>query len=636
MCTGERIRTLLVVLLCACGGAQEGYVRVTGVTIEGNKALSKGDIVEGLRTRDPSGFIVKDYAEYDEAAIARDRDRIESFYKRHGYFSTEVTGVKVKKDPPDKAAVTFVLTEGAPTRITKVEIEGMPTRTPDGDEVVMSRLVRIKEGDIYEEEPYISTKTRLVQYLVRRGYAYAKADGRVEIDAEHHEAVVRVDVAPGPVVTMGPVEVKGLARLPDSVVRNRLAWEEGDRYDPRQIERTKGRLYQLGYLSSVNIELDHEGDPEILPMTITAHEASRHELKLGGGFALDNANLIVRPRFGYLIRGFLDPLLTLDLDARPGFVIIGQGAAGQLAGSVGASLDRNDLFFPRLHGTLGVSAEVTQLETYAARELRGRVGLDHPFLDDHLLLGFGYQMRLLDFARVSEALTPADRQRLGLPLDDEIGLKINYALGYFEQSIAYDLRDNPSDTKNGVYFELRAEESGPFSGSKFPYIKLTPEARAYVSPIAWLVVAARFRYGDTLSGEPPITQRYFSGGASNHRGFTFRRLSPMAGALTTGGNTVPIGGTTLIETGLELRFRLFRVFGNWFGVVAFADGGDVTLSRAEMNPLHLHWAAGAGLRYNTIVGPVRFDLGYRLNRFGPGEPDAGDRIAFHLSLGQAF
>ena len=108
---------------------------------------------------------------------------------------------------------------------------------------------------------------------------------------------------------------------------------------------------------------------------------------------------------------------------------------------------------------------MTTLQTYSARELRGRVGLDHPFLDDHLLIGFGYQMRLLDFASVSEALTPADRQLLGLPADDEIGLKINYALGYFEQSIAYDLRDNPSDTKNGVYFELRAEESGPFSGS---------------------------------------------------------------------------------------------------------------------------------------------------------------------------
>jgi outer membrane protein insertion porin family len=632
---GERLRTLFLALACGCGATTASAVKIAGVGLEGDTALSEGDILDGLRTHPPRGLIFKDYAEYDEVAVASDRDRIASYYQRHGYFAARVTEVKVARAGSDRVAVTFRVSEGVPTRLKEIRIEGMPARTADGDEVPLRQLVQIEEGKVYEEEPYLATKARLQRFLVRRGYAYAEVVGRVEVDPARREAVVRIDVTPGPVVTMGRVEVKGLEELPESVVRNRITWDEGDRYDPRQLERTKGRLYQLGYLSSVDIELQREGKPDVLPTVIAAHETAHHELRLGGGAALDNANLLLRPRFGYLVRGFLDPLLTLELDARPGFIVIGLGQAGQLAGSVGASLDRNDLFAPRLHGSVAVTAEVTQLQTYSARELRSKIELDRWFLDDHLLLGLGYQLRLLAFASIAEALTPADRARVGLPASTEGGLGLSYALGYLEETIAYDLRDNRLDPKNGAYFELRAEEAGPYSGSQFPYVKLTPEARGYVSPIGWLVVAARVRYGDTLSGEPPITQRFFSGGASDHRGFTFRRLSPMSSG-TIDGATVPIGGTTLIETGLELRVRLFRFLGNWVGVVAFADGGDVTLTRAEIDPTNLHWAIGGGLRYNTLVGPLRFDVGYRLNRFGPGEPDPGDRVAFHLSLGQAF
>jgi outer membrane translocation and assembly module TamA len=36
------------------------------------------------------------------------------------------------------------------------------------------------------------------------------------------------------------------------------------------------------------------------------------------------------------------------------------------------------------------------------------------------------------------------------------------------------------------------------------------------------------------------------------------------------------------------------------------------------------------------VGPVRLDVGYRLNRLDAGELRPGDRFSYHLSLGQAF
>ena len=56
----------------------------------------------------------------------------------------------------------------------------------------------------------------------------------------------------------------------------------------------------------------------------------------------------------------------------------------------------------------------------------------------------------------------------------------------------------------------------------------------------------------------------------------------------------------------------------------------------KINLGNLHWAAGLGLRLHTIVGPVRADFGYRLNRTGGMNPDPDSTWAFHFSLGEAF
>jgi outer membrane translocation and assembly module TamA len=143
------------------------------------------------------------------------------------------------------------------------------------------------------------------------------------------------------------------------------------------------------------------------------------------------------------------------------------------------------------------------------------------------------------------------------------------------------------------------------------------------------------RYG-IAAGDLPITQRFFSGGANDHRGFTYRRLAPMSFGTDLNGRRMPIGGDAMFETSLETRIDLFRLFGNWVGLVPFLDGGDVTNLPIQPDVTYLHWAAGLGLRYRTVVGPIRFDVGYRLNRYGEAEPDPGARFAFHLSMGQAF
>ena len=365
-------------------------------------------------------------------------------------------------------------------------------------------------------------------------------------------------------------------------------------------------------------------------------EAVRHELSLGLGLAVDDANLVVRPRAGYRWRPLFDPLLTLDLDLRPGVVVYGQGDDGNLAGDVALSAERHDTLFPRLRASGTLNAEVVQMETYSARGAGVRVGVDRPFLRDRLLAGLGWRYRVLDFIRVSPALSDADREIMAIPPESYIpGWGVEYKLGFFEQSLALDLRDDPIDAHRGFYAELRLEEAGVFSASEFTYFRLTPEVRGYWAPWHRLVFAARARHGTAFGSQLPLTQRYFSGGSSSHRGFTYHRLAPMSAGESEAGRTVPLGGNRLTETGAEVRFDAFHLLKNWLGFAAFLDGGDVTIDRIP-DPGNLHWAAGLGLRYQTLVGPLRFDVGYRLNRYGPGEPDPGDRLAFHLSLGEAF
>jgi len=115
-------------------------------------------------------------------------------------------------------------------------------------------------------------------------------------------------------------------------------------------------------------------------------------------------------------------------------------------------------------------------------------------------------------------------------------------------------------------------------------------------------------------------------------------------------DTARIGGDQdFLGTG-EVRFRVGHLFKYPFGVVGFVDAGDVVCDAGvhgcnpggKLDFSNLHWAAGGGIRWTPVIS-VRLDIGYRLNRVGVGEPPDGTshepffkRIAFHVSLGQAF
>jgi outer membrane protein insertion porin family len=79
----------------------------------------------------------------------------------------------------------------------------------------------------------------------------------------------------------------------------------------------------------------------------------------------------------------------------------------------------------------------------------------------------------------------------------------------------------------------------------------------------------------------------------------------------------------------ELRVPVWKDFGAAF----FLDGGNVFDRATEFDFGELRGSAGFGLRYRSPIGPIRFDVGFKLDR-RPGSTESPR--AFHFSIGQAF
>jgi outer membrane protein assembly factor BamA len=285
---------------------------------------------------------------------------------------------------------------------------------------------------------------------------------------------------------------------------------------------------------------------------------------------------------------------------------------------------------------------------------RTQIGLKQGLWRNRILFGVAYAIQFLDFFNTDPAVLSDPRQAGTL-----YGYVDPFRVAWFQEDVSLDLRDRPVGTHQGAFFTVTAEQGGVYTGSAFSYQKIVPDVRLYAPLGPRVTLAARIEFGQIWShGDlgSPITRRLYLGGPNSHRGFNYNRLSyqiPSGFDPSQHVPALPIGGDQMLLLQGELRVRIVKLFGNTLGAVAFVDGGDVTLPRCNgpcpaslngaltsLDLTQLHWAVGGGLRYETLIGTIRFDLGVRLNRLESTPtlptPDPGQRIAYHLSVGEAF
>lgn len=575
------------------------------LSITGNVAASDRELAALLTTK-PGRWWRDHYIEQN--VLEADRERLLSWYRSHGFLSPTVTAQGVEADDPPRATAVFAVEEGPQTRFGRIEIDGRTALTLDA---ILSRY-NLEEGSPYVEAHVRAARAAMLESYSEHGYIYATIDATTTLSADRTRADVRFAITEGPAVTIGAITLSGNERTRDHVILRELDVRTGDVYNPRRIFANQRRVAQLGFLREVRLEpVDPERVEAVKTLQLSVKERDAGSVDVGVGYSNYEGP-----------RGFSE-ITYRNLQG------LGRRASLRIEGSrierkAVLSYRHPWLFGRRVDGKAAVFHEVREEETrgYQLSAYGVSLGVERTLIP-HLFgsVVYGYQLNHFEEFTANPALLPFDQDRANI--------------ASLTPSLVWDARDDPFNPRTGFLATLAFENAALLLGSQEQFWKVTAGGSQFI-PVAKPVVLAlgarggvANRFGETrqaLGTNPvnlllPPTERFYVGGRNSIRGYDEDTVGPK---LADGS---PIGGNIFLVANAEVRVSL----PGSLGVVAFWDGGNAWLDQRDVRWTDIRTTVGGGLRYNTPVGPLRFDYGHKLN-WQPGEAHG----TFHFTLGHAF
>ncbi len=650
--------TAALLLLAACATTQERPPgpKLNDLTIEGTKQVDEGDIKDRILTSETPwwGFWPFGGPRYFDAnAWQADLRRIQRYYQAQGFYEAEVVSSQVKPEGANAVSIAVQVKEGEPTTIGEINITGLDALPPEFREAHREKVLAdlpLKKGDVFREAAWEEVKGLVQERLRELGYAEAEAGGEVRVDLATKQATVDLRITPGVRYRFGNTFVATDAnpQVPPRRIIEQVqgSLKKGDWYSETALAEAQARVFRMGVFGAVKV---NRGAPDresgTVPVVVDVRESPFRSVRLGGGLGVDAARQEVRAVGEWTHRNFRGGLRRFTVRGRVGYAFIPNIFNDTKNGpvfEVTTEFEQPRFLFRDLRLQTSLTAERGLEQAYdfwGGRMQAGVIWQPHPSLSV-------FPSYNLEIYRLTGRVT-ADARVPPIVLGCGAGeTQCNVALSYLEVSVAWDRRDDPIEPRDGYYLSMSVQKGGGPLFGEFTYVRLAPDVRYYRALDAdkRLILAAKVRMG-TLNpannGQSSIVTRFFSGGATAMRGFNGQRLSPMAALLkqvdepilddqpnpvlsqNEQWDTVPVGGNSLFESSLEVRYQ----FTESLRVAGFYDTGLVGIENFGsprgpklFGPDHYH-ALGMGLRYLTVVGPIRLDIARRLN-IGRGLPVA--------------
>ncbi len=578
---------------------------VQWINIVGNHTFSDSTLKRFFSTKEKKFLFFFKKAAFNRNILLEDLDRLKKFYHSEGFYDVKIEGVQIKKIPPNQIYLTIEVNEGQPVIIDNLNITVNDNeKSPWLDEIY--NIIPLKKGKRFRIEDYKKTKKVILRFFAEWGYPKAEIISKAKIHKKKHKAYVYINISTGPLCYFGEIKIKGLKKVSKSEVLQNITFKPGDRFQASKIKDSQKKLFDSQLFTFVDIVVSEDGTNNVLPITIHLKEAKPYTIKSGFGFATEEK---LRGRIELEARRFLGDGRRLKLYAKGSFI----------EQTIESEFIQPHFLNSRnwINWKMGLQHE--DAESYETKTLYSTPRI-YLYSDPvtWFYLGHNLEYNKLDSVEIVNYSDLTDRQ------------KDNYFISSIALGYQRDKVDNVLDPHNGYRIYLKSEWASKWTGSQTSYLKTSAEIRSYFPILSKVTFGVRGKWGTIVNLEDddsvPIFKRFFAGGSNSVRGYPYQKLGP----LDKEGN--PIGGESLLEGNLELRFPM-KLFGHNLEGVVFFDFGQVYEKQVSLSLSKIRYTTGCGLRYKTPIGPLRLDIGYQLN---PPDHDFFGPFQLHFSIGQAF
>jgi outer membrane protein assembly complex protein YaeT len=575
------------------GGVRFYYhsVEFTGVTVfskrEATSYFVSGEMLLNLR-----GHRV-----FTPAALRSSLAALREAYARAGYRDAVINTNRVTwNEATGAVTVEIAVQEGLPTivRSVMVQVQG-GGKTPEASRT-------LKPGKPFSQ----LWQQGMARQLEAEQHVKGFPDAQVEFTVQRRETnitSIQVDltasVTTGPFIRLGDVVTKGNRRTKTPVLERRIKLEQGGPLNRVEAEKSRQRLARLGVFDSVHLLYEtvddttrnviyevEEGKP--ISLSVLAGYGS-YEL-LRGGLEFEHRNLFGRAH-------------DLRLRGEQSF----KSSKGDLLYTVPEAFGENVNLF--LQGT-GLRREEV---SFLRKEYGGSAGIQKRLLPIKTDFTLRYDYEFLNALELDGAST----NRLGAEEAKAAAIAIE---------LTRDRRDNPLLPRRGLKLFSKLEFASASLGGNVDYQRFVFGVSYHVDLRGGRLLHLGVTHGDTftLGGtdeELPFNKRFFPGGENSVRGYQEGEASPLDD------NGDQLGAETYTQANLEFEQLLTK---SW-SVVTFFDAVGFAQNRADFPWDEGLYSVGGGLRWRSLIGPVRLEYGYNLNR--RRHDPAG---TLHFSIGFPF
>lgn len=503
------------------------------------------------------------------------RDALRPF----GYFRPQ-TDARLKQNEQQFEAI-YKIEPGPLMYLTRVEFKILGEGRDDPS---INRNFPLAEGDVLDQVRYENAKQSMLSAVVELGYLNARfIVHQLLVDMDNDEAAIILHLDTAKRFRFGEVRFTQDFMNPEFLARY-LDFEPGDLFNHRKLLNLQSHLIDTDYFSQVDVlTLREEADGDQVPVEIILSPGKSTRYRIGLGYSTDEG-----------------PRISLDWHRRR----IGQNGHNMLTEirlSEANSLIRSEYVIPSERPSKDFLSAAVKLENFDTDSRTSDIAL-------------------VDLSK-TKALENDWRRRLSLDYSYErflVGDQKDIAT-LFAPSVLWSriMADERRIMQRGHRMEFRIEGTIDEILSTTSYLQVFNSSSLIhgFDEGNWRLHAST-RLGATLTDDLldlPASKRFFAGGDSTVRGYTLDELGPMDEDGTV------VGGRYLAVATVELERR---VIGNW-STALFYDVGNAF---DPDYPSQAESSAGIGVRWHSPVGPVRFDLAYRLD-----PDDHGVRL--HVAIG---